>query len=302
MSGERDWSAYWRSRGEGGEAFAGEGVEQHPALKAYWDAAFASGEGGVLDLACGAGSLLRRAFAAGRAPLIGADVSAAALALLADAVPGVRTVACSADAVPLPDGTAEMVTSQFGFEYAGPGAAGEIARLTAPGGRVAALVHYAGGAIEAEVTANADRARAVTDTGFIEASRELIEAEFSRDAARIAEARAAFVVPERALAQIARGAPRGLAAHLHGGFRQLYERRVAYDLGDIIGWLDGMAGELAAYEGRMATMRAAARDEAGMARIARVLAEGGLTEARYEAFTVPGDAAPMAWSLTARRA
>ena len=300
-TGERDWSAYWASRGGTGEAFAGEGVEQHPSLSAYWDAVFDGPPGPVLDVACGAGSVLRRAHAAGWPDLTGADVSAEALALLADAVPGVWTIRCAGDAIPLPDARYVVVTSQFGFEYAGPGAPGELARLTAPGGRIAALVHYAGGMIEREVTGNAERAKAVADTGFTEAARTLIEAEFARDADRIAGARRAFAGPEAALAAIARGAPEGLAAHLHGGFRQLYGRRAAYALGDITGWLDGMAAELGAYEGRMATMRAAAKTEGAMTAVLETLRAGGLTEVRAEPFTLDGDPAPLAWSLTARR-
>ena len=303
---EADWSAYWRSRGGAGEAFAGEGVEQHPALKAYWDAVFAGMPEGarVLDLACGAGSALKRAHAAGLTALTGADVSAEALSLLTDAVPSADAVRCSADAVPLPDDAFDLVASQFGFEYAGPGAPPEMARLTAPGGRIAALIHYAGGAIEAEVTTNAAAARAVSDTGFIEAARSLIEASFAGQGGGtgVETAKQAFRRPERALHAIARAAPGGLAAHLHGGFKQLYHRRHAYALGDIIGWLDGMDAELRAYGGRMATMRAAAKDEAGMAAIADALRTGGLREIAYEPLTVDGDDAPLAWSLTARRA
>ena len=307
MTGARtaaDWSAYWRGRGGAGEAFAGEGVEQHPALRAHWDGVFAGGEGAVLDLACGAGSVLRRAHAAGLAPLLGADVSADALALLAEAVPGAWTVLCSADAVPLADGGFGLVASQFGFEYAGPRAPAEMARLVAPGGQLAALVHHAGGAIEQEVTRHAGVARAVSETGFVEAADRLIRAEFaarSGDAGDLGAARAGFAGPERGLAALARATPGGLAAHLHGGYRQLYQRRAAYALSDVTGWLDGMKAELSAYEGRMATMRAAAKDRDGMDAVARALVAGGLADVRAEPFALPGDAAPLAWSLRARR-
>lgn len=306
----QDWSAYWRGRGSGrgggagGEAFAGEGVEQHPALSAYWDAVFANAraDAAVLDLACGAGSVLKRAHAAGLGALTGADISEDALALLVAAIPRAAAIVCPADAVLAPDASFDIVTSQFGFEYARPGAADEIARLTAPGGRVQALVHHAGGAIEQEVTQNAAAANAVVETRFAETARDLIAAEFAaKRGLDPSSARAAFAEPARALGEIAKAAPSGLAGHLYGGFKQLYERRAAYDEADIVRWIDGMTAELNAYEGRMATMRAAAKTPAQMDAICQIFGTHGLVDARYEAFTVPGDEAPLAWSLTARR-
>lgn len=291
-----DWSAYWRGRGAAGEAFLGEGVERHPRIAGFWDEAFAeAGQGArVLDLACGAGSVLRRAEAAGLTRLTAADVSEDALAVARAALPGLAAVACSADAVPLADGAFDVVTSQFGFEYAGPGAPAEMARLTAPGGRLVALVHVAGGAIHAEVAGRAAEADAVRATGFVKAAQRLITAEFGRDADEVQHARAAFAGPERALAErLPRG---GVGAHLYQGFRRLYERRAAYDLADVTGWLDGMEAELSAFAGRMATMQAAARSRDEMDDVVRTLEQGGVT-ASFEPFALGDDERPSAWAI-----
>ena len=61
-----------------------------------------------------------------------------------------------------------------------------------------------------------------------------------------------------------------------------------------------MEGELAAYEGRMATMRAAARTRAGMDEVVEALRAGGVA-AEAKPFVVPGDAVPLAWSLRGRQ-
>ena len=309
-SGTEDWSAYWTGRGQAGEAFAGEGVETHPGLAAFWDGVFADAPGArVLDVACGAGSVLRRAHAQGLTHLTGVDASAAALRLLEGAVPGVRTAEAPADALPFETHAFDRVVSQFGFEYAGDAAAGEMARVLAPGGRLVALVHMTGGLIEREVAAQAAAADAVAETGFVPAARALIEAEFAYREGRASEAavrgvQAAFDGPQRALFAAVQGQGQagagGIAQHLYEGFRQLYQRQQAYDLADITGWLGGMEAELAAFRGRMVTMRAAARDEAAMADTARRLEEAGL-EAEVAPFALDGDEAPSAWRLTASR-
>ena len=306
-NGTEDWSAYWTGRGQAGEAFAGEGVETHPGLAAFWDEVFAEAVPGarVLDVACDAGSVLRRAQARGLTHLTGVDASGAALDVLARAVPGVETAEAPADALPFEADAFDLVTSQFGFEYAGEAAPGEMARVLAPGGRLTALVHLAGGAIEREVARAAEAADAVAVSGFVPAARALVEAEFGFRDGRASEAvvraaRTAFDAPQRALHAATRDHPSGIGQHLYAGFRQLYERRRAYDLADITRWLDGMAAELATFRGRMATMRAAVRGESAMAEIARRLEAGGLTAAAFVPFTLDGDEVPSAWRLTAR--
>ena len=304
----RDWSAYWQSRGAAGEAFLGEGVETHPGLAAFWDEVFAGTAPGarVLDVACGAGSVLKRAHAQGLTDLTGADASPDALRLLHQALPEAATVEAPADALPLGEQAFDLVTSQFGFEYAGDAAASELARVLAVGGQLVALVHMTGSVIEREVADHAAAVEAVAACGFSSAARTLIETEFAyrrreatEDAVRAAQA--AFDPPQRALHAAMQERPGGIGQHLYDGFRQLYQRQQAYDLSDVTGWLDGMEAEVAAFRGRMSTMRAAARSEAAMEGIAQQLEEGGLSDVAFEGFTLPGDEAPSAWRLTARR-
>ena len=304
----RDWSAYWQGRGVAGEAFLGEGVETHPGLAAYWDEVFADAAPGarVLDVACGAGSVLKRAHAQGLTDLTGADASPDALRLLHRALPDAVPVEAPADALPLGERSFDLVTSQFGFEYAGDAAASEMARVLADGGRLAALVHMKGSLIEREVAGHADAVEAVAESGFSAAARRLIETEFAFRRGEATEdevraAQAAFDAPQRALFAAVQARPGGLGQHLYDGFRQLYQRQQAYDLSDVTAWLDGMDAAVAAFRGRMTTMRAAARDEAAMAGIARQLEEGGLSDVAFEGFTLPGDEAPSAWRLTGRR-
>ena len=61
------------------------------------------------------------------------DGSHSALAELRRRHPGIRCVVADAVRAPFPDGAFDVVTSQFGLEYAGQAALPEAARLVAPG-------------------------------------------------------------------------------------------------------------------------------------------------------------------------
>ena len=256
-SAAADWGNYWQGRAnEAGAALVG--VERNAELDAFWAAEFADAphEARVVDLGCGAGTVLRAASAAGLNRLVGVDVSAEAIAALSDAVPGATGVVGSADAPPLAEGSADVLTSQFGVEYSDVmKAAGRATALLAPGGRVVWVCHHADGAIAAEVRGHAAEARTLLDSGFVPRAKAV----FRAGDAEFEEAAKAFGEAQDAVLALAK-AGRGMSAHLYAGTQQLWQRRKAYDAGDIDGWLDGMAGEITAYQGRMDSMLAAALD------------------------------------------
>jgi len=304
-----DWSNYWQGRTAetAGAALVGSGaaIESDAELAALWGEVFAGvqPETRVLDLACGAGTLLKLAAKAGITRLAGADISEAALEALKAAVPGAVTTVCPADDTPYEDGIFDLVVSQFGFEYAGAlSAAQEISRLIAPGGRVAAVAHMTGGAIEREVTVRAEQARAVIKTGFIPATREMFTAMFAPrtdENMKVAlAAREAVKGPEEALGELG-ARDGGFAAYLYEGAGKLYSNRTSYAIQDITGWLDGMQLQIDAFIGRMQGMIDAAlsRDEAEA--VLAVWAAAGCETSALAPVSLGGEEA--AWLLKASR-
>jgi len=294
-----DWGNYWEGRaaGKAGAALVGVGVESDAELDAFWIKALSERDKAsrVLDLATGAGTVLRTAKAQGFEDLTGVDISEAALAALSREVEGVRSVVASVDALPLEDQSFDVVTSQFGLEYAGAmKAAGEAARVVAPGGVFVAVCHLSDGAIAQEVQGKRDAAQAILESGFIERAKAV----FAASDAEFAEAAQAFGPAQAQVLGQAKAGDR-MAAHLYAGTQQLHERAGAYALEDRLGWLEGMGGEIRAFVGRMESMLEAALNETQVTEMVGVLEAQGLSVKSPEAMELGGKAA--AWVVKAAR-
>ncbi len=300
-----DWSNYWQGRAgtETGAALAGAGVENMESLNNFWGETFSNADktSRVLDLACGAGSAIKHADANGIQNLTGADISEGALSALQTKVPAAKCVLCSADETPFGDGSFDFVVSQFGFEYADYLKAGaEVARLLAPNGKFIAVSHYQGGAIEVEVSLNMRCAQKIIDSQFIEASTQIITDLFEQKTIKPVH-QSAFERAQPLLISAIKEDPTGLGQHLYQGFQQLYQRRQAYKLSDITGWLSGMEHEVQAYIGRMQSMKDAALDKEAVEVLMQVFKEHGCETETPEPFLLREDEAPGAWVLKASK-
>lgn len=300
------WDNYWQGRtaADSGDALVGAGIETDVDLRMFWEGELSGFDANIplLDLACGAGSVLRHADGLGFTNLTGADVSTGAIAALKEAVPGAIGVVAPADQTGLDAGAFTLIASQFGFEYSDTSkTVPEIARLLSPGGSFIAIVHKTGAAIESEVSAKRDEAKAIQDTGFIDAAKGLFKASMTASAdAEFQSALDTFRPRQASLLEIAR-ASGGLAGHLYGGTQDLYNRRMSYDLADINAWLDGMAGEISAYLGRMQGMMDAAQSEGDMAAIAKQFEAAGMSCAPAESFIADVTQEEIAWMLRAHK-
>ena len=303
-SNAQNWGNYWQGRAasEAGAALVGVGVENDAQIAAFWDDILGPlpKDASILDLACGAGSVLRRAKACGLSNLTGVDISPDAITTLKAAFPDVTGVAAPADATGLDDAAFDMVASQFGFEYADVSkAAREAARLVKSGGQFVALAHIETGAIETEVTAQLSDARAITDTAFIPLAKALFKVDMSGGSdADFEAALARFSPAQTELLEIAKRTG-GLAEHLYRGTQTLYQGRVGYHLSDVEGWLDGMAAEIAAFTGRMESMRQASLSEDAAQAILDVFKTLGLNALPLDVLMLGTD--KVAWIIRAQK-
>lgn len=300
----QNWGNYWQGRTaeETGAALAGVGVETDAQIGAFWTAELSRCTPGAafLDLACGAGSVVRRALEAGLTDVSGLDISKEAVAALRAAYPSAVGIVAPADATGLDAGSFDVVTSQFGFEYADPiKAAKESARLLRVNGRFIALTHAKDSGIEREVAANGGAAQAIVDSGFIPTAKAVFDADLNggSDEAFAAAAKA-FSGPQSEVLKLGK-AGGSLASNLYQGTQTLYERRKAYTLADITGWLDAMGAEIMAYIGRMDSMQSAALSEAQARGVLKTLAAGGLTPKPLLPFISERSGESLGWIIMA---
>jgi len=322
---EQDWGNYWQGRASH-EALVGVGVENNEKLASFWQEQFAGipKDTKILDMACGAGSVLKHAHGLGFTALTGADISKDAITTLKTTMPNVQGVVAPADKTGLKDAAYGFVTSQFGFEYAGGrkqllAAAREMARLTSKNGRFTALCHIKGGGIEQEVSGHLQEIDKIERTNFIAAAKAVFKAAFAAEimpsqstkntydkaAENLAGPRnqlVSYISAKNSSGSIRSNDPMTrLATHLYNGTLEMFQKRRAYNLPDITGWLDGMSAQITAYKGRMQSMKTAALSEEMARAILAEFSVAGFDVQPLETLSLAANGKPAAWILRANR-
>jgi SAM-dependent methyltransferase len=293
------WSEYWQSEGSQGEVFVNARGEAHPALAAFWTDKFSkvSQQGSFLDLACGGGSVFAHLPAGSAATLTGADISDEAIKVLTSRFSHVTGVVTPAEKTPFDSASFDLIVSQFGVEYAGLDVFREVARLLKQDGQFIALAHYHEGLIDGRNARNLEDAQLVEESGFIDRAVGVTKAVFSGEAEAISEAQEKFAKPEQLISRAVEQNPQSVHMHLYQGFRQLYERRQAYDCADITGWLDGMKEEVRKTITRLAHMREAALSAEDISSVKKTFSEAGFHAIEVEPFVLPNEEKPLAWAM-----
>ncbi len=309
----KSWDNYWQNPGNQ-SAHSGGGTP-HPTVQNFWGQFFgkaraSSGQPRLADIASGGGAVAaaaRTAFGPSGVSLTCVDVSRAAIEALERRFPEVSGVVADARDIPLPTASFDIVCSQFGIEYAGPDAVTEALRLVAPGGRLALLIHHRGGGIFLQCAASLDAVRQLENSGFIDKTAAMFTAGFRmiEDNNRKAyESAAGDLMPairsmEAMMRQHGRQVADGAILKLYTDVRTMSSRLLNYDEQEVAAWLEGMRGELKAYEGRMASMCDAALDANAFTRLCGDIEAAGFTLERREAVVTAGSGTPLAWALIA---
>ena len=170
---EKNWNNYWSGRGGQKSGSALVGIEKHPEIAGYWAEIFSNlpKSTNILDLACGAGSVLKVAYNSGFRQVSGLDISESAIELLANTFPEVKGYVGSVTDTPFAEGTFDIIASQFGFEYAGSQterikAAQEISRILKNRGRAVLMCHVDGGAIMQGCKLSLEQIKGLLDSNF----------------------------------------------------------------------------------------------------------------------------------------
>lgn len=308
------WNAYWKGTAEA-ETWSAGGA-RHPAVRGFWGEFFTSvGEQfeapSILDIGSGNGAVVEYALAVldGRVSEIHCvDYSQAAIASIGVRFPQVSGHVSDASSIPLETGRFDIVTSQFGAEYAGHGAFEEAARLLAENGRMALLLHCREGQIHRQYELNLEAVGRVQECHFVDRAHRMFEAGFAAlqgaDRAPYEQA-AEQLAPaveelESIMAEHGQEVANDTIATLYGEVARFHSRIQYYDPDEVLAWLKRMDRELEAYRGRIESMVDAAVDLKGFQGICEMLTGRGLTLEQHGPLLPRDSEIPLAWAILAQ--
>lgn len=284
------WDRYWLAGQEQGTW--GAAGEQDEALARFWLQWFDERSSGaqILDVGCGNGALIAIAEAVaerrgGTYQMTCIDRSAAAVEDLHRRHPDATCLASDAASISLPDDCFDAVISQYGIEYAGEAAAAEAARLLAPGGHIAFVIHCRDGGVFRECDAVRSALGTVLDSGLFDATVDLFEqhaqmrkGQGSQSAFYAADQRLAPTVKvlEQQIQQHGKAVAFGSLYRIYSDLGYMYRHMRGFEAADVIDWARRSEAELSAYAERMESMLQAALNEAGIERWCEVLRAGGI--------------------------
>lgn len=311
----KSWDAFWHGSGDSG-AFAGGGVS-HPVISRFWNNFFLSVKEAydaptLIDIATGNGALVEQALTVlgnetGAYTCV--DVSAAAIDNVKRRFPGVTGIVADAASIPLGDNEFDIVSSQFGVEYAGAAAFGEAARLVAPGGQLALMLHVEGGSIHKECADSLAAIERLQQSDFVPLSIDFFKAGFAavRGADRApydaagAKLAPAIETAEAIMAEYGEDVAGETIARLYGDVGRIHGNMPNYDPDEVLCWLGTMDAELDAYKGRMTSMLNASVSHPAFDTLRADLIAAGLTPTTAAPLGANDGDLPLAWVLVAKR-
>lgn len=309
------WDTYWQGTGDIG-AFSAGGIS-HPAIAAFWEDFFAATANRdqatrLLDVATGNGAILKMALSkldANTTSITCVDISKAAIENVKQQFPGTVGVVADARAIPLNSGQFNLVTSQFGIEYAGLEAVSEAARLVSKGGQLALMLHIEGGIVHNECSASLAAIEKLQASNFVPYAIELFETGFAavgganRSAYEAAGTRLAPAIQaaEGIMAEYGEGVAGDTIARLYADVGRIHSDMPKYDPDEVLKWLQTMDHELSAYAERMSSMINAAIAAAPFEQICKELESSGFTLVKAAPLITTTESPAIAWILVATR-
>lgn len=311
----KSWDTYWQGTGDVG-AFTSGGAS-HPVIRKFWDEFFNTAQQNyenpeLIDIASGNGAVVESALAVlngKQTEITSLDISAAAIENINSRFPTVKGIVSDACSVPREAGSFDIVTSQFGVEYAGQDAIFEAARLVADSGLLALLLHSESGSIYQECKQSLGAIEQLQTSQFITLAIEMFDAGFKavRGADRAPyESAAKKLAPaiaelEAIMKQYGQHVAGDTISRLYNDVGQIHQRIQHYQPDDILNWLKRLDGELNAYKERMSSMCQSAINSANFEQIKAGLIVRNFSIESSDPLDVADHELPMAWVLIAKK-
>ncbi|WP_428820389.1 class I SAM-dependent methyltransferase [Microbulbifer sp. MCCC 1A16149] len=320
VSTASSWQSYWQQAKD--KNVCELGGTDHPAIEQFWHRFFrdarvgaknASGCPRIIDIASGSGAVFGYLFSlvdSARCNSVCVDLSPGAVSAVVARWPEVSGIVADGAALPLSEHSADIVTSQFGVEYAGIEAIRALFDIVSPGGRIALLLHHRDGAIYRECAVNYAALREVRENGFLEGAIEMFpyafdvlmgggRSEYEKTSQNLIPA---FRDMERIMTQYGRHVAGGVIRKLYMDVNHIHTNLPRFERQEVIGWLKQAVTEIDRYIERMNSMCRAALSAQDFETLKDGLANAGFELLEVEALEGADQSHPLAWSLVAEKA
>ncbi|MEL7296357.1 MAG: methyltransferase domain-containing protein [Pseudomonadota bacterium] len=212
------------------------------------------------------------------------------------------------EATGLADADADVIVSQYGFEYADvERAAVEAYRLLKPGGRIALIIHHAQSGVLLESAEGLSQMQFMMHKEQLDQRVEAVirAADQAKDASdkRLVVARKKLNSTLRRLqARAAKASePRGFINSVAPNFVYAIEGLAASNAQTRLQHVARMRDEVRAYQERMADLRSAALDKASFAGLCQALQRAGFEQLDQSQLHYGAKQILMGWTVTATR-
>ena len=276
-----DWERFWAGNGATQDLAA----IQLPALDSLWATLLAglNFEGSDLiavELASGSGSvskyLMKHSLLEGSTK-VALDAS---LSALMQTQFDERRVAGNLDRLPFADRSIQLLTSQFGVEYAGLASIESAIDCVAPYGYFVFVIHIKDGAISAECGSNLIAIEQFLETGFIDAAKTLLDSLWGNapeveQLDNIDRFKRAVRATEATLLQLPDGQGRDTSLQTYNAIADMVEEPRSFDPSVAGKWFLEAESELLSYCSRMRQMRSVALSRQGFSSLVdKAIAKG----------------------------
>ncbi|MEM7762702.1 MAG: methyltransferase domain-containing protein [Pseudomonadota bacterium] len=317
-----DWSKYWRQPAitTFSQQFPG---NYDGEIAAFWSQQFADLADGstVIDLATGNGAVallaVREAAKLGRAWTVrGVDYAdirpTTDLSDLPDVQRDLGVIEfigkTNIEATGLTDTNADLIVSQYGFEYSDvERAAHEAYRLLKPGGRIALIVHHAQSGVMLESAEGLSQMQFMMHKEQLDQRVEAViraadQASDAGDKRWVVARKKLNSTLRRLQARAAKAAePRGFINSVAPSFVHAIEGLAAKNAQMRLQHVARMRDEVRAYQERMADLRSAALDQAGCDALCEALKQAGFEQLERGMLHYGAQQILMGWTVTAVR-
>lgn len=309
------WNMYWE--GTSTNNALNSGGANHPLLDKFWESHFNSLKSkykkpAILDIASGNGAIVEHAmntFERNQCSISCLDVSEVAINNISLRFPDIKGIVADASDIPSHIGRFEIVTSQFGVEYAGTKAIFEAANVVADNGQLVILSHIESGSIYRQCSHALSAINRLRNSHFIALAKEMFSSGFkametgeqtSYETA-IHNFKPAVLEIQAIINEFGPKVASETVVRLYNDVKHIHSRMKYYSSEDVIDWLIGLDREIDGYAKRMSSMTHASLNSLKFKELVTGLKKLNFSIERAETLLPLNEDLPIAWLLIATK-